>query len=83
MEYKVLIKLYVPEIEETYEVYIPINKTIGEIAILLSKLVNNLSKIYPEKNNACLCNRQNGTIYNRSDSIRQTDIRNGSQLILF
>ena len=29
MEYKVLIKLYVPEIEKTYDMYIPINKTIS------------------------------------------------------
>ena len=28
MEYKVLIRIYVPEIEENYEIYIPINKTV-------------------------------------------------------
>ena len=45
MEYKVLIRLYVPEIEEEYEMYIPINKHIIEITDLLCKLVNDLSKI--------------------------------------
>lgn len=83
MEYKVLIKLYVPEIEETYEMYIPINKTIGEISELLCKLVNDLSKIYPAKKNALLCNRHTGFIYDRNSSIRRTDIRNGTELVIF
>ena len=83
MEYKVLIKLFVPEIEETYEMYIPINKTIGEISELLSKLVNDLSKVYPVKNNACLCNRYTGIIYEKQYLIRDTDIRNGTELIIF
>ena len=83
MKYKVLIKLFVPEIEETYEMYIPINKTIGEISELLSKLVNDLSKVYPVKKNACLCNRYTGIIYEKQYLIRNTDIRNGTDLIIF
>lgn len=83
MEYKVLIKLFVPEIEEEYEMYIPINKCVGEIAELLSKIVNDLSKVYPIKKNACLCNRHSGVIYEKYFMIRQTDIRNGTELVIF
>ena len=83
MLYKVLIKLYVPEIEETYEIYIPINKTVGELSLLLTKLINDLSKSYPIKNNARLCNRYTGNLYDRDLTIRNSDIRNGSELILF
>lgn len=83
MEYKVLIKLFVPEIEEIYEMYIPVNKTIGEISELLSKLVKDLSKVYPIKNNACLCNRRSGIIYEKYHLISETDIRNGTELIIF
>lgn len=83
MKYKVLIKLYVPEIEEVYEMYIPINKTIGEISVLLSKLIHDLSKVYPIKNNLCLCNRHSGIIYERNHQIINTDIRNGTELVIF
>lgn len=83
MEYKILIKLFVPEIEEIYEMYIPINKTIGEIAESFCKLINDLSKVYPIKKNACICNRHTGNIYDRNVLIRNTDIRNGSELIIF
>ena len=83
MEYKVLIKLIVPEIEESYEMYIPINKTVGEIAELLCRLVNDLSKVYPLRKNASLCNRYSDYIYEKNKTIRETDIRNGTELVLF
>lgn len=83
MEYKVLIKLYVPEIEETYEMYIPINKYVGEISELLCKIVNDLSKIYSIKKNAYLLNRSSGLIYERTKTIKETDIRNGTELVIF
>lgn len=83
MDYKVLIKLYVPEIEESYELRIPINKYVGEVAESLTKIVNELSKVYPVKQTANLCNRQTGTIYQKNYIIRQTDIRNGTELVLF
>ena len=82
MEYKVLIKLFVPEIEESYEMYIPINKTIGEISRSLNQLVNNLSGIYPAPKNVFLYNRHNNTLYSRNLLIRETDIRNGTELVL-
>ena len=83
MDYKVLIKLFVPEIEEVYELYIPINKYIGELCDSLSEIVNDLSKVYPVKKDACLCNRYTGTIYKKTYTVRQTDIRNGTELALF
>lgn len=83
MEYKVLINLFVPEIEENYEMYIPINKTVGEISELLTKIVHDLSKVYPIRNNACLCNRYTGIIYERNILVRNTDIRNGTEIIIF
>lgn len=83
MMYKVLIKLYVPEISETYEMYIPINKTIGEISYSLCKLINNLSKVYPIRNNKRLINRITGELYDRDITIRDSDIRNGCELIIY
>ena len=83
MEQKVLIKLYVPEIEEIYEMYIPINKTIGEVCELLCKLVNDVSKVYPIKKNACLCNRRTGKIYKKNIFIKDSDVKNGTELVIF
>lgn len=83
MIYKVLIKLYVPEISETYEMYIPINKTIGEITLSICKLINNLSKVYPICNNKRLMNRMTGELYDRDITIRDSNIRNGCELVIY
>lgn len=83
MDYKILVRLFVPEINDIYELYIPVNKYVGEIVESFNKIVNDLSKVYPIRDNIRLCNRRTGEIYKRSASIRQTDIRNGTELVLF
>lgn len=83
MDYRILIKLYVPQIEESYEMYIPTNKTVGEICYLLSNLVNDLSKVYPIKNNLNLCDKFTGKIYDKNLVIKDANIKNGTELVLF
>ena len=82
MEYKVLIRVFVPEIEEEYEMYIPINKTVGEITKSLGQLITAMSGIYPPEKNLFLYNRHSSTIYSRNLLIRETDIRNGTELVV-
>ena len=81
MEYKVLVTLLVPEIEENYEIYLPVNKYIGDICYKLSKIINDLSKVYPEKRNGILFNALTGTPYEANVLLRNTDIKNGTELI--
>lgn len=84
MEYKVLIKLYLPEIEQDYELYIPVNKTISEVKEMLITAINNITNgLYPIKNNFELFDRRSNIIYNNSDVVRNTNIRNGSELVMF
>lgn len=81
MEYKVLITLLIPEIEEKYEMYLPVNKKIGDICYMLSKIINDLSKVYPEKKNGILYNVETGLSYSPGSLLRDTDIKNGTELI--
>lgn len=81
--YKVLIKLYVPEIEETYEIYIPINKTISQVLLLINRLINNITNgIYPIKESISIYNRKTSKLYQPEEIIRNTDIENGTELVL-
>ena len=82
MEYKVLVRLFVPEIEDSYEAFIPINKTVGEVTVLFNQLVSNISGIYPQDKNIILYNRRTGVPYDRGLLIRDTDIRNGTELAM-
>lgn len=83
MNNKVLVELVVPVLEESYDVFVPVNKKIGNIIILLSKLISELSGGYfvaNEKN--CLYNGDTGDAYPMDVLLINTDIRNGSKIIL-
>lgn len=82
MEYKVLVELFLPEIEETYEAYIPINKTVGEVFGLLMGLIRNQHEELPDDTKPKIYNRHNYRRYYNKEVIRNTDIRNGTELIV-
>ena len=83
MKNKILVELVVPEIEKTYNVYIPINRRVGNVISLLNKSVYELSGgVYKENSQAGLYNRDTGMKYNINYLIRATDIRNGTSLVL-
>jgi hypothetical protein len=84
MDYKVLVKLIVPEVERSYELYIPVNRTILEVIQLSNQLVHDdTDGIFPMQENIHLCNRFTSEIYASNVYVRDTNIRNGSQLVLF
>lgn len=80
---KVLIKLYVPLIEKKYELWIPINKRIYNIIALIVKAINELNDYeYQINTMPLLYNRKTAKEYNVNSIIKETDIRNGTELIL-
>ena len=83
MNNKVLVELVVPVLEVRYDVYIPVNKKIGNVIILLSKVVGDLSMGYFEENDYNkLYDGDTGEKYGVDVLVRDTNIRNGSRLIL-
>ena len=83
MNNKVIVKVIVPEIFQTYDVFLPINKKIGNIVILLNKAINELSEnCFPISNCNVLYNVKTRTIYKSDVLLLNTDIRNGSELVL-
>lgn len=81
MKNKVLIKLIVPDIDSTYDIFLPINKKVGEIILLLTKSINEHENINLP-NNKILYNRNTGRDYDINVLIKNSDIRNGTNLIL-
>lgn len=81
---RILIKLYVPQLEKKYDVWIPINKTIYTVVISFIKGIDSLNKITMEKNYLPnIYNKETSEQYELNDRIIDTDIRNGTELILF
>lgn len=84
MDYKILIKLFLPELEQNFEMYIPVNRTIGQVIELMNKVVNDITlNVYPIKEGLQLMNRRNNTFYEYNALVRNTNIRNGTELVMF
>ena len=83
MKNKVLIQLIVPNIDEQYDLFIPINIKIGEALNLIGKSLKELNDgLYIIDNKKSLYDCTTGTSYHINDLIINTNIRNGSKLML-
>ena len=80
---KVLIKLDVFGLDETYDVFIPVNEIVWKIKTMLAKCVSDLEYLQFNPNeDYYIVNKKTGTIYNNNEIIINTDIRNGTELML-
>lgn len=82
MKNKYNIQLIVPSLYKTFDLLIPVNKTIGETIYVLIKSLKELTNIDTLPNNLNLYNQYNGNVYQLNEFIYKTDIKNGSVLIL-
>lgn len=83
MKNKVLVQLVVPILEESYDVFLPVNRKIGNIIGLVSKIVSEISGGYFVANETnSLYSGDTGDKYPMDVLLINTDIRNGSKIIL-
>lgn len=83
MNNKVLVELVVPVLEQSYDVFLPVNKKIGNVIGLLSKMVNDISGEYFIVNESnSLYSEDTGEKYPIDVLVFDTNIRNGSRIIL-
>ncbi len=83
MNDKVLIKLDVFGLDETYDVFIPVNQLVWKIKAMLAKCVSDLEYInFNPNEDYIIINKKTGLIYNNNEVIINTDIRNGTELLL-
>ncbi|MBR2828445.1 MAG: hypothetical protein IKE70_04365 [Bacilli bacterium] len=83
MNNKILIELEIPIIEKKYDLFIPINKKIGTIKKLIEEsLVEITNNSYEIRKDSNLYSKENGSIYNVNETVRETDLKNGSRIIL-
>ena len=80
---KILINLYVPNLNQHYDLFIPVNEFIYKINKLVVKSISDLSdgKLLMNQNYV-IANIETGKIYDNNDIVINTDIRNTSKLAL-
>ena len=80
---KVLIKLYIPMIDLMYETWLPINKRLYRIVELIVGAVKEFTDgQYKPSELPMLYNKETGKIYDLNLKIMETDIRNGTEIIM-
>ena len=83
MKNKVLVNISIPEIDRDFDLYLPLNKKVSTILILIDKAISQTHKRnYFLTKKSILMDYQNGTKYDGDSFIKDTNIRNGSKLIL-
>mgnify|MGYP007070214181 CR=1 FL=1 len=83
MKNKVLIKVIIPELEESFDIHIPVNELVWKIRKLIVKSISDLtSKSLAVNDNYLLINKETAKIYGNNEIIINTDIRNGTELLL-
>ena len=80
---KVLIQLEIPLIEKKYDLFIPTNKKVGTVKSLIEKaLVELTDNVYVISEDTNFYSKELGTIYDVNQTVRDTDLKNGSRVIL-
>lgn len=80
---KLLVKIKYPLISQEYELFIPINKTIGKITELIQKAIIefNVEEI-PLKKNALLIKADTNEILDFHKLVYESNIKNGDILVI-
>lgn len=80
---EVLVKLYVPTIDQQYDIWLPINKKIDTIISLLVKAVNEFTKgYYTPSKMPYLYDKVTTNAFDINLRVIDTEIRNGTELIM-
>lgn len=80
---KVLVEVFVPAIDSTYDTFIPRTSSMAEVLELLKKAVTDLSDgRFAATDETAVCYRESGAIININMSVYELGIQNGSKLML-
>ncbi len=83
MNNKVLVSVEIPEISSKFEVFLPVNEQIWKISKLICKIASDLvGGNLDIKSNYVIINKNDGTMYQSNMLLIETNIRNGSELIM-
>ena len=80
---KLLVKIEYPMINQEYELFIPINKTVAKILILVQKAIIEMNvDMIPSKDDIGLYIKDTGELLPMEEIIKNTNIKNGDTLVI-
>ena len=79
---KINVDLIVPSIGEKFNLFIPVNKTVGEIIVILNNTINEITGYFPQNRFLSVLDVLENRIYDYNQILINTGIKNGSVLAL-
>ncbi len=80
---KILVNIYIPSIDKTFETFLPINSKVKKIFDIIQNTINNFyNNNYIIKNDAVLIEKRSMNIININSTIKNSGLKNGSDIIL-
>lgn len=80
---KILVEIEIPLIEKRFDTFIPINKKVGTIKTLLEQaLVELTDNAYKPTEESSFYSKETGEIYDVNKTVRDTELKNGSRIVL-
>lgn len=80
---KILVRLYVPVIDECYDIKIPLDKKLYKVIYLLIKSIYDLSDgAYMPQSSPHLYDKWSAQHFDIGLTVRENNIQNGAELIL-
>lgn len=83
MNNKIIIEVFVPQSGSSYDVFIPINLTVGDITKLIIKSLSEITdNEFVGNNKLRLYQKNNGEAIDVNLVIKNSNLRNGSKVVL-
>ena len=83
MNNKVLVKVSFIELDEDFDMFLPVNELIWKLKKLMLKSMSDLTRNNLDKEaDYILINKKTSKIYDNNQILIDTDIRNGTELLL-
>lgn len=80
---KILVEVFLPASGEVYDVRLPLDSQLGEVAMLIMKQLEGLSKgRFIANSTTVLCDASSGEILDINKFVAELGIKNGSKLML-
>lgn len=80
---KVLVEVFVPVLDRSFDMFIPLQSPMYEVLELMKKAISEMSDgRFIANQNTTICHREDGSILNINLSVYELEIRNGSKLML-
>lgn len=80
---KILVEVYVPVLEKSFDFFIPLQSQMSEVLELMKRGIVDLTDgNYVSNEDTFICHKDSGAIININKSVVELGLKNGSRLML-